>query len=318
MYIGHTAFVPATDRLSAKALFAFSVGRIEVEIHSYCNRRCDYCPNAVGDRLGSNQRMPDDIWSMILADLHEIDYAEYFVFSNYNEPLADRTVLQRIRQARQAIPRARIMVYSNGDYLNEAYLEELVAAGLDYLHISIHCKPGSSYREVDALNHIAKLERRIRSPIHFQQLKPGEFIFARVPHPKMEIEVRAINYHHHGTNRGGLVRRTTPVPKRSLPCYFPFTHFQVGYRGDVVPCCHLRSDADVHRQYRYGNLRDYGSIYETYASRIATEWRRHLISLEPKDPPCDYCIEAFLSNDQKMFDEVRRVWQRSVRDAPLP
>lgn len=101
MYIGSEAFTPATDRESAKALFARSVERIEVETHSYCNRRCDYCPNTVGDRLGANQRMAGDIWFLLLSNLREIDYAANFIFTSYNEPLADKIILQRIREARE-------------------------------------------------------------------------------------------------------------------------------------------------------------------------------------------------------------------------
>ncbi len=142
MYIGPEAFTPALDRESAKALFARSVERIEVETHSYCNRRCDYCPNAVGDRLGENKRLPDDLWFLLLENLREIDYASNFIFTSYNEPLSDRIILQRIREAREHIPRARTMIYTNGDYLKPAYLAELAQAGLDYVHISIHTRPG--------------------------------------------------------------------------------------------------------------------------------------------------------------------------------
>ena len=79
MYIGKEAFCPATDRQSAKELFARSVQRIEVETHSYCNRRCDYCPNAKGDRLGENKRMADDIWFLLLDNLREIGFKSNFI-----------------------------------------------------------------------------------------------------------------------------------------------------------------------------------------------------------------------------------------------
>jgi hypothetical protein len=52
MQLGGAAFNPITDREAAKRYFASTVGRVEIETHSYCNRRCSYCPNGVGDRLG--------------------------------------------------------------------------------------------------------------------------------------------------------------------------------------------------------------------------------------------------------------------------
>ena len=314
MYIGKEAFSPARDRQSAKELFARSVQRIEVETHSYCNRRCDYCPNAAGDRLGENRRMDDEIWFLLLDNLREIGYASNFIFASYNEPLADRIILQRIREAREYLPQARLMIYTNGDYLNPAYLAELTEAGLDYLHISIHTSPGERYGEVPALNHIAQLVKRMDTAVHFQQLKAGEFIVAKMPHEKMEIEIRAINYWQHGTDRGGLIDGIAVRPDRTMPCHFPFAHFHMGYTGTVVPCCHIRSDSESHRSYRYGNLHDHGSIFEIYAGQVATDWRRHLVSFNPKMDPCRTCSVGFLSQDPKVFEQVRRAWEMHVRN----
>ncbi len=318
MYIGKEAFIPAQNRQDAKTLFERSVQRIEVETHSYCNRRCDYCPNSVGDRLGENRRIPDDIWFLLLDNLREIGYSSYFVFTSYNEPLADRMILRRIQEARAAMPNARLMIYTNGDFLDADYLADLKTAGLDYLHVSIHTRPGGKYSEIEALNQIVKLSQRTGMKLRFQQLKPGEFVFARVPNSPLEIEIRAINYWRHGTDRGGLIDGFAARPARTLPCFFPFAHFHMGFEGTVVPCCHVRSDSESHRGYRYGNLRDFGSIFEIYASRIATDWRRHLISPEPKEEPCKTCSVAFLSQDPQVLARTRRVWETLVRDMPLP
>ncbi len=317
MYIGKEAFVPATDRQTAKALFARSVERVEVETHSYCNRRCDYCPNAVGDRRVENKRIPDDIWYLLLSDLREIEYAGGFILTSYNEPLADRMILQRIREVREYLPRAGTGIYTNGDYLTPDYLAELATAGLGYMHISIHTRPGDKYNDIYALNHIAKLVRRIKTPVHFQSLEPNEFIVARVPHKTMEIEIRAVNYWQHGTDRGGLLQSFPAHPARTLPCHYPFAHFHMGFEGTIVPCCHIRSDAEAHKPYRYGNVRDFGSVFEAYASRIAAQWRRHLISFEAKQGPCRTCTAGFMSQDPEALNKFEGAWERHVRDNAL-
>lgn len=318
MYIGQDAFLPARTRDEAKILFAKSVARVEVETHSYCNRRCDYCPNVVGDRLGDNKRMPEHLWQMLLDNLSEIDYAHNLVFTSYNEPLADRIILERVAQARQMLPRARLLIYSNGDYLDADYLQALAEAGLNYLHVSIHTRPGAVYAEVPALNNIYKLGRRIKRPMQFTALKPGQFIVAKVPHPRIEIEVRAINYWTHGTDRGGLIEGGRQATGRTLPCFFPFSHFHVGFEGTVVPCCHIRSDSPVHEAYRYGNLAEFGSIFAAYASRAATQWRRALISPETKKSPCDTCTVAFLSDKPEVLAQTEQIWRQRVLARPLP
>ena len=104
MQLGRAAFNPITDREEAKRYFASTVGRVEVETHSYCNRRCSYCPNVVGDRLGDNVRMEEPVWRMVLDNLAEIGFRHNFVMNSYNEPLADRAILDRIREHGKRCP----------------------------------------------------------------------------------------------------------------------------------------------------------------------------------------------------------------------
>lgn len=234
LYVGDDVFRVATTREAAKAVFSKSVSRVEVETHSFCNRRCNYCPNVVGDRLGQNKQMNFEHWKMILSDLAEIDFSGNFVFTSYNEPLADRSILDRLAEARAVCPKARLMIYTNGDYLNATYLDEIASAGLDYLHVSIHTRHNGQYSDVEALNLIAKLERRVKRPITYKTLRSGNFVIAAMPYPSLEVEVRAINYNQHGTDRAGLVDVVKTPPARTAPCHFPFAHFHVGFGGNVT------------------------------------------------------------------------------------
>ena len=313
MYLGAEVFQPQLDRESAKAVFAKSVGRVEVETHSYCNRRCNYCPNVVGDRLGENKQMRPEHWQMVLGNLAEIGFSQNLVFTSYNEPLADPAIVDRLREARVALPKSRLMVYTNGDYLDEAYLARLAEVGLDYMHVSIHTRLNGAYSEVDALDLIARLVRRLKTPIRYKQLKAGQFIVAQIPHPRIEIEVRAINYQQHGTDRAGLVSLQRKAPTRTAPCHFPFAHFHVGFSGNVAPCCHVRSDAPQHASYGYGNLDDYGSIFQAWASRHGASWRSELITDLPKQTPCDGCSVGFLDGGEKARQQARAIWMRHVQ-----
>ena len=99
MYLGREAFFPQLDRDAAKDLFKRNVRRVEIETHSYCNRRCGYCPNVVGDRLGENKRMTSEVWLLVLRNLQEIDYEYNFVLNGYNEPLTDRIILSQTMKA---------------------------------------------------------------------------------------------------------------------------------------------------------------------------------------------------------------------------
>ena len=261
MQFGQTAFNPITDREVAKRYFASTVGRVEVETHSYCNRRCSYCPNVVGDRLGENVRMEETVWRMVLDNLAEIGFSKNFVMNSYNEPLADRAILDRIREARAAMPNARLMIYTNGDYLDPEYIEALAEAGLNYMHISIHMRKDDKYSDIYAINRMLEISVRAGIAARIRTVRSNEYIIAAMPHPHLEIETRAINFMRNGTDRGGLLPDMTPAAKRTAPCFFPFAHFHIGFSGNIVPCCHIRSDRPEHEEYLIGNLSEYGSIF---------------------------------------------------------
>jgi Radical SAM superfamily len=174
MYIGQESFFPQTAREAAKDLFKRNVQRVEIETHSYCNRRCANCPNVVGDRLGDNKQMPEGVWSLVLGNLQEIDFNGNVVLNSYNEPLADKTILKRIHETREMVPKARTMIYTNGDYLTPAYMKELADAGLKYMHVSIHMGTDDKYSDIYALDRISEITTRIGIAAKFKTIRSKE------------------------------------------------------------------------------------------------------------------------------------------------
>ena len=299
MHVGWEMWQEITDRALAREVFAKTVSRIEMETHSYCNRRCSYCPNVVGDRLGANQFMPPAVWERIVSGLEEIDYKSNLILNYYNEPLADRDIFNRIREARTRIPNCKIMIYTNGDYLEPGIVDELSEAGLDYMHISIHLKRDDKYTDIYVINRMNEIGVRMGIPIKIKRLKSMEFAFGTAAHRKMEIDVRGINFHKHGTDRGGLISDITTEANRTTSCHFPFSHFVVSYAGSVVPCCHIRADRAEHEDYVYGNILDYETIFQAFTSAPAAAWRRELGSDRAKRSPCDTCSAGALSPDNE-------------------
>jgi radical SAM protein with 4Fe4S-binding SPASM domain len=237
--------------------------------------------------------------------------------NSYNEPLADRAILDRIREAREAMPNARLMIYTNGDYLDPAYLEALAEAGLNYMHISIHMRKDDKYSDIYAINRMLEISVRAGIAARIGTVRSNEYIIAAMPHPRLEIETRAINFMRNGTDRGGLLPDITPAAKRTAPCFFPFAHFHIGFSGNIVPCCHIRSDRPEHEEYLIGNLSEYGSIFQAFASQRAAGWRRELVSSQEKKKPCDTCTAAFLQGPQAAaaFDQA---WREHVLPSASP
>lgn len=59
---------------NAKDIFKACVNAAHVEVSSYCNRTCSFCPNATYDRR-SKTFMSDEIFFRSLSDLKSIDYS---------------------------------------------------------------------------------------------------------------------------------------------------------------------------------------------------------------------------------------------------
>src|SRR4029453_16057617 len=106
------------------------------------------------------------------------------------------------------------------------------------MHVSIHMGTDDQYSDIYALDRISEVTTRMGIPAKFTSLKSREFAFARAPHKSIDIEIRAINYWKHGTDRGGLLGGFEEHAARKAPCHFVFSHFHIGFEGTVVPCCH--------------------------------------------------------------------------------
>ena len=125
-----------------RGLFARFVDQVEIENHNFCNRVCWFCPNSFIDRRSQLRLMKDSVFKKIIEALAEIDYDGNLTWSRYHEALADHSVFNRIAAARQALPRATLVVISNGDYMDRSTLPQLESAGVDRLILDLYLPDG--------------------------------------------------------------------------------------------------------------------------------------------------------------------------------
>src|SRR5439155_16258576 len=152
-------FVPAGSRDEARGLFASSVKLVEIETFTYCNRTCWFCPNSRIDRRTTNRYMDEELYLKIISELAEIDYRGTITYSRYNEPLADRIILTRLREARAALPNALLSTHTNGDYLTRDYLDDLRKSGLNRIIIMTYAGNDDSFSHCDILTRmVSKLQ----------------------------------------------------------------------------------------------------------------------------------------------------------------
>ena len=274
----------------ARALFIVSVSFIEIELFTFCNRKCWFCPNATmperQDRQG--QRMNADLYKRILADLASVGYAGQIAFSRYNEPLAFKDViLDGARQARAACPESFIYTHTNGDYLTPEYIVELAEAGFNALRVQSYLGNEEHWNHERAVARQEEQLKRLNFERSFKVIDlPTRRMIGVDPVHGMDITFDARDFDAIGTDRGGLVD-VALKGERMAACAMPFTNMYVDCNGSVMPCCNLRSDRPEHKAYVVSDLAAGASLFDAYAALAS--WRESLQAYGPKKAPCNSC-----------------------------
>lgn len=277
-----------TDAISidrAKQLFSQYVDQVEIENHSFCNRICWFCPNAFIDRRSVSHEMPEHVFETIIGGLSEIGYAGVLTWSRFHEALASPRIFERLRAARAALPRAGLVMISNGDYLNRKTLPRLEELGLDRLIIDLYMPDGKERNEKAIASGLRKFSRRTG-----MALEPTAEFSYRVVGLGMKATVDIPFYTESNiSTRGGLVQvEKLSSYRRRAVCMAPIRHVVIDYNGKGMMCCQTRSDAPAHRQAIIGDLAEPGyGLFHLYRDLGAT--RRALLSPGEKAGVCLTC-----------------------------
>ena len=277
---------PATDS-ARRILFKQTVQNVVVETSSYCNRRCGFCPNVDGTRLGGERLLPVDLFERIVADLGAIDYQRNILLHLYNEPMAAMdSLLERVSMARRAAPASKIKFNTNGDYLTRERLAELAHAGLTGIFVSVYGRHQGQWDD-------RFLEKRVRGFVQRLGMDgpissaPGLSHAASGKVQGVEVSISARNLWRTGYDRGGLIEPLSV--HRESPCLSPFTEFIVDHKGYVLPCCNVYTDRPEHIEHTIGNIRDFQSIFHAYSHPRLASWRKGLLAFSPGGELCRGC-----------------------------
>ena len=115
---------------------------VGIETTTACNRRCVYCPNSKTDRgrVENAKQMDETLFRKIIDELAEIRWKGDVQPHWYGEPLLDDRIVSFVRYARGKLPRCRVSIYTNGDYLTPDRYKELVHAGADGFCVTQHSR----------------------------------------------------------------------------------------------------------------------------------------------------------------------------------
>ena len=262
---------------------------IEIEISSYCNRKCWFCPNSFIDRNSNNFILDEKIYLKILDNLSDIKYDKAITFHRFNEPLYDRQLLlKRISQAKEKIPNAKLHIYTNGDYLTREYLDELKEAGLNYIMISFYVKNGQNYDVNKFIQPgIDKISEKLGLNYSIVENSIRQFQ-VKFNYDGMELYAYSMNWIEMAGDRGGIIKNVKIENERRYPCFYPFRNLYIDYNGFVMPCCNLRSDVDSHKSYILGDVNK-KDLFDIFMDQEIINLRQYLGTNLLKEGACKHC-----------------------------
>lgn len=291
-----------------KALFKQSVKNVVLEISSYCNRRCGFCPNVGLTRITEENLMPAALFEKVVGELAEIDFDQSLLFHLYNEPLAAKDVLlERMTFARSRLPRARFGINTNGDYLTKRILSELDAAGCDRIFVSIYGPRHGEWDDAYIERRVIATAKRLGLVAEFEA-KQGLLYAMRGSVGRIQLDIAGRNLWETGYDRGGTIPELSK--RRKSPCVSPVTEFLVDHRGWVLPCCNVYTDLPDHVDHTLGRL-EHLTIFDVYADKAARSWRDGLLRFEPGGSLCENCTRG---DDPRDGSSEAKAKLDSVRD----
>lgn len=214
---------------------------MEIELFSFCNRTCSFCPNHYVDRISENKILPIHLFEKVIDELVSYNYSNYISLSRYCEPLAFRDILDpRIEHIRKKLPNVTIVANTNGDY--------------DYEGVDID--------ELTVMDYDFKLDKE----------KLGNVMRSTKPYLVRNMRLGKINY------RGGALKVHKKF-ERDFPCYEPVHFIGIDFNGSVMPCCNLRSDVSLHENYILGNIEN-NTLLEIYNKQHSKDFRHKVGNLD--------------------------------------
>ncbi len=108
---------------------------IHLEINTDCNRSCSYCSNFIYPK--KPEKMLPQLYNKIIDELEDANYRGRICFNYSSEPTLHPELPAIIKYARK-VKRAKLYIYTNGDFLNRESFDQLKKSGADHFVITQH------------------------------------------------------------------------------------------------------------------------------------------------------------------------------------
>jgi len=234
---------------------------ILLETTTYCNFRCWFCPNSIYPRglLKNKKLMPTEVYKKVINELAAMHYYGTIYPFIDGEPLGDKRMPELVRYTREKLPKAKIMINTNGSFLTIPLYEKLLKCGVTRIDISQYAK--EMLPNVRKVLDYAKKARKNKSKISYRIFDKGGYLIQ---------------------NRGGEIKKAKSYEKPR--CTYPDNNVVIDYNGDVRICCD-----DYHSSVKFGNVKN-EKVIDIYNKPFYRKIRKELKRRIYRFPVCKKCM----------------------------
>lgn len=260
---------------------------IEIETSRLCNRVCPWCPNGHSHARRQQALMEWALFESLLTELGQLNYSGWLALHNYNEPLLNPRLLTELETARRIVPHSHTCIFTNGDHLTRARLEELCQAGVAYVRVTRYPPIGETTTDPERVCRWLETQQLASFDWAIQRVRQGPARVALLG--SMRVEVIAPDLHRYNY-RGGTATALTTIT-RTTPCAMTTHSASIDYRGRLKMCCNVFPEEPAHASYVIGTLgsANFESLWRSEALNILR--RAHAQANWSHSPICAGCAQ---------------------------
>jgi len=265
---------------------------LQVETTNHCNARCIFCAHG---RIEEHGTMSGRLYTKILSDASKLDpHPETFIPMLTGEPFLDPQIVHRVMEARAALPRSEIHLYTNGSLLTEETIKKLSQIPGFRLNISLNGASAEARKRLTGLDDYDYVARMI----DYVDALGIPHTVSLVQHPSItEEDEAAFNRRWGGATSSSSSRTpyvfqhlnfaglTCPALENNFTrCIHATSHMTVLWDGRVNLCC-----MDPLGRKIFGDLND-----QTVAQVWFSEGRQRYVTMheEGRGTECEVCRDC--------------------------
>ncbi len=200
--------------------------------------------------------MDVDVYHKLIDELAEVNFEGRISPHFYGEPLIDKRLTVLMKYTRKKLPKAKLVLTTNGDALSIKKFYELTSTGVDNFRITQHGESMSENMKL-LFNYLNDSQKSIIKYIHFNSTTPL-------------------------SNRGGTVK--PEILERVPGCADLTNPVTIDYDGNVILCCN-----DYFSTIKFGNIKEQKFLDIWFSDKYKI-LRKQLRKKQYRLPICLKCI----------------------------